>query len=99
MSTHFLSQTDLKKKTTNLIENNLNQTQNGTVWFCFIAEKARLVTLEHLHSFTDTCTEAERADSTDLWSTCMGLKKLLKWENSVESTKIPRHVKFSNANI
>lgn len=67
--------------------------KNGTIGFCFIAEKARLVTLEHLHSFSDTCTEGDRAESTDLWSVCMGLKKLLKWENSVEFS---RNVKFSS---
>lgn len=51
------------------------------------------MTLEYLHSFTDTCTEGDRADSTDLWSICMGLKKLLKWDNSVEFS---RNVKFSS---
>lgn len=70
--------------------------KNSKIWFCFIAEKARLVTLEYLHSFTDTCTEGDRADSTDLWSICMGLKKLLEWDNSVEFS---RNVKFSNANL
>lgn len=80
-----------------LIETNTNKTWNCTIWFCYFAEAARLVTLVHLHSFTDTCTDSSSTDSTDSWPMCTRLKKLLQWEgNSAETTKISRKVKFSS---